>query len=1295
MNRSCFTGKKIRGTLNGIPLTCAVIIFSLLQTTGLQAQKKEKIAKPLNTLSIFSTSNRQIWANVEGSTGLVQVLLPPGNWNSGSLDFPDHSYFSCSISGTYYTNNATIDIPPSANAKLLQDGNTIKIVDTIRTTWANRNGVDIIQDIYPVLFSKSGQIVYKWKFRNTNGAPVNVGCQYLQDIQISDPSDKKIPHSNDGPIILTKWSYDPLWQQYPDFTGEHGIPTFYIGFLHDLPNIPSFVPNLSGQGYMDYPFPPLNLIKPSKVTIGEWYTMTQSIFGADDHNWHIGSSYGTTFPIDNAILLEFPIQGIPAGNTVEIGRTSYGTGEYELCNGQLFSVVFYPHHLVWTKSNNPPPGYYTPNPIHIEKFVVNAPTPNTYPSAGTKITLTVGDDMTISDSLCNANYGNSQEQPTSGPGLNLSPGGVGYFDWWVCTKPSLFCTGADIDSLIFTGKSSWDKPPFIDKDGEPECVQLITIDCAETDQDPPLFSDTVYDCHSTSLVVSDSRPTDKGLRSITWVPEKGTDAKKIIVSDPVPPITPCYFDTIKHIITITKVDSTSKGCFDFTFTDCFGHQSYTTICVKECPLVPHPDSLPPVFTLIKKWGAYDASPSCDNNRIDSFMVTDDNKYDSGICKLDTIPGSVVNMHLAISPFSPGSGLVRFSVSVLDSMKDGDICLRATDCSKEVHFTDTCIHYCTIKDTLAPRITILQTGGDIWHVTVVDSAAWDRLIDTIFIVNATPNITPNGPVYLPVSDTKGASNFEFDVKSLDTTKISSFCIEANDLAGNRSPAGAYCVRKGISQDSLCPNILIEPLLTTNPTSITVNVNDIHFIDPPTDTIKYVWDSGIDKVFFTNNKGMKLPVPNPIFGNGASRVPQFQISVIDTTKIDTVACVTINATDMNGNTCSATYCYPYTPDTLPPVITLRYDPTDKSQIFGLITDNTSADRGLDSIWLFHNVGEVDTNLNWKSVKLQGTKQYTIDASNSISRDPLQSSVGAMWAIDRWGAFYSPISVAHTAKVNFAIWVQDFEMLHGVQPKQGESFAIPVYFIKNDSIPVLRKAITDFTIGFTMIRDANVTSNPIVFDSASSIKTDMERVGWNKPQWIVSPSGTSVVISGSMSSGTPLDALPLLKNSRDSLVMLYFHAVPNDSTRKVILQIDSITLNKGRDSLYAGTVSPVGISTALMPAPYGSLSGGVVVITGACSPQLLTDNTNPSSVSLDPPRPNPFSHTTTFEYTVAEDGPVRFVVYDMLGQEIKTIVNDFQKQGHYTVTFDGSSLGSGNYVARLQAGGVVRSRRIGVEK
>jgi hypothetical protein len=85
----------------------------------------------------------------------------------------------------------------------------------------------------------------------------------------------------------------------------------------------------------------------------------------------------------------------------------------------------------------------------------------------------------------------------------------------------------------------------------------------------------------------------------------------------------------------------------------------------------------------------------------------------------------------------------------------------------------------------------------------------------------------------------------------------------------------------------------------------------------------------------------------------------------------------------------------------------------------------------------------------------------------------------------------------------------------------------------------------------------------------------------------------------------------------------------------------------------------------------------------------------VSLEQNTPNPFSGRTSFTFTVKEDAMVKLAVYDMLGKEIESVVNNILAQGRYTVTLDGSKFGSGTYIARLQAGGTVRSRTMRIER
>jgi hypothetical protein len=80
---------------------------------------------------------------------------------------------------------------------------------------------------------------------------------------------------------------------------------------------------------------------------------------------------------------------------------------------------------------------------------------------------------------------------------------------------------------------------------------------------------------------------------------------------------------------------------------------------------------------------------------------------------------------------------------------------------------------------------------------------------------------------------------------------------------------------------------------------------------------------------------------------------------------------------------------------------------------------------------------------------------------------------------------------------------------------------------------------------------------------------------------------------------------------------------------------------------------------------------------------ENTIPHTYELSQNYPNPFNPSTIIEYAVPTAGPVTLKVYNILGQEIRTLVSAVQDAGHYRVRFDAKSLGTGVYFYRLQAG------------
>ncbi|MGQ7719919.1 T9SS type A sorting domain-containing protein, partial [Melioribacter sp. OK-1-Me] len=66
-----------------------------------------------------------------------------------------------------------------------------------------------------------------------------------------------------------------------------------------------------------------------------------------------------------------------------------------------------------------------------------------------------------------------------------------------------------------------------------------------------------------------------------------------------------------------------------------------------------------------------------------------------------------------------------------------------------------------------------------------------------------------------------------------------------------------------------------------------------------------------------------------------------------------------------------------------------------------------------------------------------------------------------------------------------------------------------------------------------------------------------------------------------------------------------------------------------------------------------------------------------------PNPFNPATKIRFSLPEASFVTLKVYDVLGREIKELVNEVKPSGEYEVEFNGSNLPSGTYVYKLTAG------------
>jgi hypothetical protein len=87
----------------------------------------------------------------------------------------------------------------------------------------------------------------------------------------------------------------------------------------------------------------------------------------------------------------------------------------------------------------------------------------------------------------------------------------------------------------------------------------------------------------------------------------------------------------------------------------------------------------------------------------------------------------------------------------------------------------------------------------------------------------------------------------------------------------------------------------------------------------------------------------------------------------------------------------------------------------------------------------------------------------------------------------------------------------------------------------------------------------------------------------------------------------------------------------------------------------------------------------------------NTIPNSYVLYQNYPNPFNPTTTITYQIPQAGLVTLKVYDAIGTEVATLVNQQREAGSYNITFNASKLNSGVYFYTLRSGDFTATKKL----
>jgi hypothetical protein len=91
------------------------------------------------------------------------------------------------------------------------------------------------------------------------------------------------------------------------------------------------------------------------------------------------------------------------------------------------------------------------------------------------------------------------------------------------------------------------------------------------------------------------------------------------------------------------------------------------------------------------------------------------------------------------------------------------------------------------------------------------------------------------------------------------------------------------------------------------------------------------------------------------------------------------------------------------------------------------------------------------------------------------------------------------------------------------------------------------------------------------------------------------------------------------------------------------------------------------------------------------IANDINNPHDFFLSQNFPNPFNPSTTISYQIINPGKVVLNIYDLLGREIKTIVDEYKSPGHYSVSFTAANLSSGIYIYQLASGDKIAVKKM----
>ena len=166
--------------------------------------------------------------------------------------------------------------------------------------------------------------------------------------------------------------------------------------------------------------------------------------------------------------------------------------------------------------------------------------------------------------------------------------------------------------------------------------------------------------------------------------------------------------------------------------------------------------------------------------------------------------------------------------------------------------------------------------------------------------------------------------------------------------------------------------------------------------------------------------------------------------------------------------------------------------------------------------------------------------------------------------------------------------------------------------------------------------------------------------------------------------------LSSEGDSLSVVLLNV--GENSEDLSLNFDNFSLSGGEivrtsETEFSDEIGQFQAGSALS-VPARSIT--TLALTGQAVTGINETNQRPSGFILRQNYPNPFNPVTTIHYAVPKKGKVSLKVFDVLGHEVVTLVDEIKPSGEYKIQFDGGKLASGLYFYRLQQNNLTETKK-----